>query len=298
MWEHFSGGCKCSDLGYNGRDAGVWLGQKHMKPCIQNCSNLFHVSYTSIKLITKTKQMKQKKVSTCGFLIKWPTMKISGHPLFQTPEQTLWTCQKSLLPDDENACSLCINQSWKWVALEKSEVSIFSYLPGVPSMHVICVGEFLLGKQPGLLLQWEYLTCERPACGRRLIQETSQGLVNCHRKPFGSLDAVGLLDEVSRWRSLWDPSWEPATWPSKSTTESANVYNRAGGLAQSGQSRKKKLVKSKSRITEPTHWKLADNMQGSSVPGMNVRGSSSYINLQNSFDFLGYSFIQYYFYNI
>lgn len=117
--------------------------------------------------------------------------------------------------------------------------------------------------------------------------------MNCHWKPFGSLDLVGLLDRVSRWRSVWDPSWEPATWLFKSTTESANAYNRAGGRVG-----KKTLAKSKSRITEPTNWKLADNMQGSGLPRMNVRGASLYINMQNSFDFLGYSFIQYYFYNI
>lgn len=115
--------------------------------------------------------------------------------------------------------------------------------------------------------------------------------MNCYQKPFGSLDSVGLLDGVGRWISLWDPSWEPATWPSKSTTESANVYNRAGGRVG-----KKKLAKSKSQITEPTSCTLADNMQG--LPGMNVRGASSYVNLQNSFNFLGYAFIQYYFYNI
>lgn len=236
MWEYFSGGCKCSDLDYNGRDAGVWLGQKHMKQCILKLLFIPCKLYLN-KVDYKNKT--EKNVSTCGFLIRWPTMKISGHPLFQTPEQTLWTCQKSLLPDHGSGCSLWINQNWEWVALEESEVSIFLYLSGVPSMQVICVGAFLLGKQPGLLLWWECLTRERPACGRRLLQETSQGLVNCHRKPFGSLDAVSLLDGVSRWRSLWDPSWEPATWPSKSTIESANVYNRAQGLAQSGQSGEK-----------------------------------------------------------
>lgn len=145
-----------------------------------------------------------------------------------------------------------VSSSWPWKCLQpvnQPELGT-GCLGGKWSEHLpvsvwgalnasICVGAFLLGKQPGLLLWWECLTWERPVCGRRLLQETSQGLVNCYRTPFGSLDAVSLLDGVNRWRSLWDSWWEPATWPSKSTIESANVYNRAQGLAQSGQSGEK-----------------------------------------------------------
>lgn len=46
-----------------------------------------------------------------------------------------------------------------------------------------------------------------------------------------------------------------------------------------------------------TGWELADNLQGSEFV-MNGRGTLSYVNLQNSFGFLGDTFIQYYFYNM